>query len=258
MRGSSGETQPLISDRNSTTRRRSSAAEIGQSIIEHLRHPLSPRSAEQRRRDKQREELEMALNVYSVELRAKRVTSDWRPEPFPPSLSRTEDIARRIDPTLFGWAENHRQDTGNATRVRRRTQIDAIRAVLRGEYLDLNDEDAAIPSGGTGNPQIIPEAVAFGPAPFETCVERCIREALKERNIGPTEGKVHCEICKDEVESGETVVSLLPCDCGTVYHKPCIDVWLRIDPRCPTCRQNVFPDPVAEYEAREGHGGDRT
>lgn len=44
-----------------------------------------------------------------------------------------------------------------------------------------------------------------------------------------------CAICLNDYEKGEEV-RLLPCGGSHVFHKGCVDDWLRINTSCPICR----------------------
>ena len=44
-----------------------------------------------------------------------------------------------------------------------------------------------------------------------------------------------CAICLSDYEKGEDV-RLLPCGGNHVFHKACVDDWLRINTSCPICR----------------------
>ena len=54
-----------------------------------------------------------------------------------------------------------------------------------------------------------------------------------------------CPICLNEMEVGSEVRNL---PCNHLYHKDCVDEWLRVNASCPTCRFNIQPV--------EGDGGD--
>ena len=63
-----------------------------------------------------------------------------------------------------------------------------------------------------------------------------------------------CVVCQLEFEEGEDVRQL-PCEGKHVFHKECVDVWLRKNDTCPLCKTH-FSDKGKEREAasndREG------
>ena len=59
-----------------------------------------------------------------------------------------------------------------------------------------------------------------------------------------------CPICLSEMEVG-TEVRNLPCN--HIFHKGCVDEWLRVNASCPTCRFNI--QPVEDEEEGSAAGG---
>lgn len=51
-----------------------------------------------------------------------------------------------------------------------------------------------------------------------------------------------CSICLDNYGDGE-VLRMLP-DCGHLFHRECVDPWLRYHPTCPVCRTSPVPSPM--------------
>jgi hypothetical protein len=51
-----------------------------------------------------------------------------------------------------------------------------------------------------------------------------------------------CSICLDNYGDGE-VLRMLP-DCGHLFHRECVDTWLRYHPTCPVCRTSPVPSPM--------------
>jgi hypothetical protein len=41
---------------------------------------------------------------------------------------------------------------------------------------------------------------------------------------------IECTICYDEFEEGNVIARM---DCFCIYHKKCIDSWLKKHPKCP-------------------------
>ncbi|KAL6629614.1 hypothetical protein ACP70R_029379 [Stipagrostis hirtigluma subsp. patula] len=73
----------------------------------------------------------------------------------------------------------------------------------------------------------------------------------------PDGAAVDCAVCLGEVEKGETVRRLPVCQ--HVFHKECIDLWLRAHATCPICRSGVLPArrerlPEVVVEIGDGHG----
>ncbi|KAJ2551504.1 hypothetical protein EV175_003671, partial [Coemansia sp. RSA 1933] len=61
---------------------------------------------------------------------------------------------------------------------------------------------------------------------------------LPRRTISDDEAKakMDCGICMDEYNAAEEVVEL---PCKHVYHKDCIDHWLKMNGTCPVCRTRI-------------------
>ncbi|KAK4749239.1 hypothetical protein SAY87_026688 [Trapa incisa] len=52
-----------------------------------------------------------------------------------------------------------------------------------------------------------------------------------------------CSICLADYK-GRDVLRELP-DCGHLFHRKCIDPWLRLHATCPVCRTSPMPTPLA-------------
>jgi ribosomal protein S27E len=55
---------------------------------------------------------------------------------------------------------------------------------------------------------------------------------------GPAEER-SCPICLNELVAGEEARLLL---CHHMFHRQCVDEWLRVNASCPTCRKSILPD----------------
>ncbi|KAG6404509.1 hypothetical protein SASPL_136758 [Salvia splendens] len=55
-----------------------------------------------------------------------------------------------------------------------------------------------------------------------------------------------CAVCLGEYKESEEV-RLMP-ECGHVFHRSCIDLWLMIHPTCPICRKTPLPAAAAAVE----------
>lgn len=53
-----------------------------------------------------------------------------------------------------------------------------------------------------------------------------------------------CSICLADYRDTD-LLRLLP-DCGHLFHRKCVDPWLRLHPTCPVCRNSPMPTPLAE------------
>lgn len=108
----------------------------------------------------------------------------------------------------------------------------AIRAVedeeLRRRWgsLQPSAEDVGSATGG-----LPPELLANLPKHMASCCP------------GAAPGEVECSVCLDAIGPGETVRELP--GCGHVFHRPCIDLWLLRNARCPLCKVEVATGPVA-------------
>ncbi len=62
----------------------------------------------------------------------------------------------------------------------------------------------------------------------------------------------NCAICYENYAEGDTLCS--PEQCGHVFHKECLDNWLKCKKQCPTCRMNIIteaapPAPILQTAA---------
>ena len=63
--------------------------------------------------------------------------------------------------------------------------------------------------------------------------------SAERTELEEAEDKKCCSICLNDYEDSE-VVRVIP-DCGHMFHKDCIDEWLRLHPTCPICRTSPLP-----------------
>jgi hypothetical protein len=67
-------------------------------------------------------------------------------------------------------------------------------------------------------------------------------EARKEAKAKNGATCTCCSICLDNYGDGD-VLRMLP-ECGHLFHKECVDPWLRHHPTCPVCRTSPLPSPM--------------
>lgn len=58
-------------------------------------------------------------------------------------------------------------------------------------------------------------------------------------SLGEVPDMKFCTICQEEFKIGDHV-RILPC--SHVHHRECVDKWLQISSKCPTCKQ-IVPKP---------------
>lgn len=54
-----------------------------------------------------------------------------------------------------------------------------------------------------------------------------------------------CVICQEEMPTGTNAKRIL--HCGHLFHRPCIESWFQLNPRCPVCRYDIrdFQPPAS-------------
>ena len=67
------------------------------------------------------------------------------------------------------------------------------------------------------------------------------REARKQGQAAGKEAEC-CAVCLERYGDSD-VVRVLP-DCGHLFHRECVDPWLRQRPTCPVCRTSPLPSPM--------------
>ncbi|KAG8061286.1 hypothetical protein GUJ93_ZPchr0003g17602 [Zizania palustris] len=67
-------------------------------------------------------------------------------------------------------------------------------------------------------------------------------EARKEAKAKKGTTCTCCSVCLDNYGDGD-VLRMLP-ECGHLFHRECVDPWLRQNPTCPVCRTSPLPSPL--------------
>ena len=76
---------------------------------------------------------------------------------------------------------------------------------------------------------------------FKNCnhINKLLGKPIKiKQNDKLIKNKEKCNICYQHFKVGEYKRNLP--QCGHFYHKKCIDKWLKINPRCPICRNYLL------------------
>ena len=62
-----------------------------------------------------------------------------------------------------------------------------------------------------------------------------------------------CAVCLNDMDIGEEV-RIMPCK--HLFHKDCVDEWLRVNASCPTCRWSIINRPDGNTNSGDVEGGD--
>jgi len=57
-----------------------------------------------------------------------------------------------------------------------------------------------------------------------------------DKDTNAEEGELHCSICIANIMEGQMAREL---PCGHIFHKSCVDSWLKNDARCPLDNKNL-------------------
>ena len=86
----------------------------------------------------------------------------------------------------------------------------------------------------------IPVYVLLTKVKCSRCKDRCLRSKKNKRNLTcklfDNQSNNECCICLQEFISNEEIVEL---PCNHIYHKQCIEEWLKVNRNCPSCRIDV-------------------
>lgn len=78
---------------------------------------------------------------------------------------------------------------------------------------------------------------------FTYCLDGCESKfkiyKLRVRNINSHENLLldECPICLEKYKKKDKVVDL---NCGHIFHKSCIKLWIKKNNSCPHCRRNII------------------
>ena len=96
-------------------------------------------------------------------------------------------------------------------------------------------------AAGAGAPPLPDVERGIDEATLEAFPAVAYAEARKARRR-ERQQQACCPVCLDNYGDGD-VVRVLP-DCGHLFHRACVDPWLRQRPTCPVCRTSPLPSPM--------------
>lgn len=75
-----------------------------------------------------------------------------------------------------------------------------------------------------------------------------VLDGLIKTKYNPDDFKAHkdCAICFCEFGSDDQV-SPLPCNSNHYFHSECIQTWIKENPSCPMCREEITPEKLEEF-----------
>ncbi|KAJ6317310.1 hypothetical protein OIU76_012948 [Salix suchowensis] len=87
--------------------------------------------------------------------------------------------------------------------------------------------------------------IGLDEAILNTCPKLLYSEAKEKLEKGADDlvaSTSCCSICLQDYKDSD-LLRLLP-ECGHFFHAQCIDLWLKLHPTCPICRNSPVPEPI--------------
>ncbi|KAB5544007.1 hypothetical protein DKX38_012119 [Salix brachista] len=86
--------------------------------------------------------------------------------------------------------------------------------------------------------------IGLSEATLNTCPKLLYSEAKEKLEKGADDlvATSCCSICLQDYKDSD-LLRLLP-ECGHFFHAQCIDLWLKLHPTCPICRNSPVPEPI--------------